>query len=359
MNLDASPMANKIHLARHHSVIFLLLALALISGCARLTLATSDDLVADINRAREQQNFDKAWYYIENIRETHPQYDAASALRDAVLSDINAFENAEIQRARQLAGAGRWNEAFDALDAARARWHNSDKLDAAYQALEKRETVLFNRLRTDLLLDEANWLQARLGTLEQLETLHRRDASDISKALQRRRAELVSTLTELGHAFAEEQDWVRTRDLLNAAQRLSGSDEVPEALATARKQVSQEAHRHRRAREEQVQSKAVALLEVYESNRALADLLAARDFISSNNQNGQLDQYASQLEAICQQRYQQGLQEGDALYAEGRYEEAFQVWERIAGIYPGDAELEKKMERARKVLSNLKALSDS
>lgn len=359
MNLDASPMASRMNMTRQHSILFLVLALLFINGCARLTLATSDDVVAEVNRAREQQNFAKAWYYIENIRSTHPQYDAVSGLREPLLNDINAFETAEIQRARQLAGAGRWHEAFETLETARGRWQKSDTLDAAYKALEKRESVLFNRLRTELLLDEASWLHARLRTLEQLETLHRRDASDISNALQRRRVELVNTLTELGNAFADEEDWVRTRDLLSAAQRLSGSDEVPAALATARKQVSQEASRHRRAKEEQVQNKAVTLLDAYEKSLSLADLLAARDFISSNNQNGQLDQYASRLEAICQQRYQLGLQEGDALYAQGRYEDAFLMWQSIAGIYPGDAELEKKMERARKVLSNLKALSDS
>jgi len=343
---------------RRVSTLFLFVLL-LTSGCARLTLMTSEDVVADINHARETQDFNKAWYYIENIRSTHPQYDDVVALREPLQRDISKFESAEIQRARQLAGAGRWHEAFEVLDAAKAQWRNSDTLDQAYQALEKRETLLFNRLRTELLVDEARWLHARLGTLEQLETLHRRDASEISNALQRRRVELVSTLTELGNAFAAEEDWLRTRDLLGAAQQLSGSDEVPAALVTARKQLSLEANRSRRAREEQVQNKAVTLLEAYEDSRSLSDLLAARDFISGNNQSGQLDQYASRLEAICQQRYQLGLQEGDALYAQGRYEDAFQAWENVARIYPGDAELEKKMERARKVLSNLKALSDS
>lgn len=336
-------------------VLFLLL---FTSGCARLTLMTSEDVVADINRARELQDFNKAWYYTENIRSTHPQYDDVVALREPLLRDISNFESAQIKRAQQLASAGRWHEAFDVLDAAKANWRNSEALDTAYQALERREALLFNRLRTELLVDEARWLHARLGTLEQLETLHRRDASEISDALQRRRAELVSTLTELGNAFAAEEDWVRTRDLLGAAQQLSGSDQVPAALVTARKQLSLEANRNRRAREEKVQNRAMTLLEAYEESRSLSDLLAARDFISGNNHSGQLDQYASRLEAICQQRYQLGLQEGDALYAQGRYEDAFQAWENVARIYPGDAELEKKMERARKVLSNLKALSD-
>ena len=336
-----------------------LFALLFLSGCARLTLMTSEDVVADINRAREAQDFNKAWYYSENIRSTHPQYDDVVALRTSLQRDISSFESAQIQRAQQLAGAGRWHEAFDVLDAAKAQWRNSDNLDAAYKALEKREALLFNRLRTELLVDEARWLHARLGTLEQLETLHRRDASEISDALKHRRAELVSTLTDLGNAFAAEEDWVRTRDLLGAAQQLSGTDEAPAALVTARKQLSLEANRSRRAREEKVQNKAVTLLEAYEESRSLSDLLAARDFISNNNQSGQLDQYASRLEAICQQRYQLGMQEGDALYAQGRYDDAFQAWENVARIYPGDAELEKKMDRARKVLSNLKALSDS
>lgn len=200
---------------------FFLFLLLLSSGCARLTLMTSEDVVADINRAIELQDFNKAWYYTENIRTTHPQYADVAALREPLLRSISSFESAQIKRAQQLASAGRWHEAFDVLDAAKANWRNSKDLDAAYQALERREALLFNRLRTELLVDEARWLYARLGTLEQLETLHRRDASEISDALERRRVELVSTLTELGNEFAAEEDWVRTRDLLGAADRKS------------------------------------------------------------------------------------------------------------------------------------------
>lgn len=342
-----------------HATLVVLLTLLVASGCARLTLMTSEDIPAAVNSAREAGDFNKAWYYLEKIRDTHPQYEQVSALRSPLLQDIEAFEAREIQRARQLAGAGRWNEAFEALDKAQSQWRQGEAFAEAKVSLEKREALLFNRLRTELLTNEARWLAAQLETVEQLETLHLSKAGDISEAMQQRRNELVKALTELGMAFAQDEDWVRTRDLLGSAQLLSPGEPVPPQLATARQQLSVEANRHRRAREEQAQNRALQLLDTYESSGSLADLLTARDYISENNQSGQLDQYASRLEAICQQRFQLGLQEGDALYANGRYEDAFALWESIARIYPDDEELAKKMERARKVLSNLRALSDS
>lgn len=337
----------------------LIAAFTLTSGCSRLALMTSDDVPTLISEAQARQDFNAAWFYLENTRDTHPQYDAVMAMRPSLEKETRNFESSSIQRATDLAAAGRWQEAFDALDDAKRLWRRSNALEDAGNALVRRETALFQRLQSSLLVDEATWLGNHLNTLKQLKTLNRQDADALSQALMQRREELVETLTELGNVFAGQEDWVRTRDVLAAAHSLSGNDTPPDALVHARKQLSLEATRHRRAREDQVQSKARALLDAYDTSLSLRDLLSARDYISHNNPNGLLDPYASRLEAICQQRYQSGMQQGDALYAQGRYEDALRMWESIMPIYPGDTELDKKMERARKVLSTLKALSDS
>ena len=337
----------------------LITALLLVSGCARLTLMTSQDVASEIQQASEQQDFNSAWYYLDNIRESSPQFSQVSALRSKLEKDTQAFEQKNIQKARSLASSGRWPEAFAVLEQAQKKWRKSDALASAQQALTQREALLFNRLRTDLLVDEATWLASKRNTIEQLGTLNRADARSTSEKLEQRRKELVTTLTELGNDFAKQEDWPRTRDLLTAAQKLSGSKETPAALAQAHKYLSRQANRDRKAREQKVQSQALKLLDTYDKSRSLADLLKARDYISSNNSSGQLDQYASRLEAICQQRFKQGLSDGEALYAQGRYKDAYQAWENVSRIYPDDVELTKKMERARKVLDNLKALSDS
>ncbi|MDF1780922.1 MAG: hypothetical protein P1U67_06455 [Alcanivoracaceae bacterium] len=346
-------------LSRKSATLLSLILLVSLQGCARLTLMTSKNVAAEIAQATANGDYNKAWYYLDNIRESNPQYEQVDALREKLAADTETFEKERANEAQSLASSGRWTEAFKVLDDARKQWRQSKTLEDADNNLRQRETLLFNRLRTDLLVDEARWLANKQATVQQLATLERGDAAEISETLTQRRQQLIDTLTELGNSFAEQEDWVRTRDLLTAARLLSGSKDTPPALAQAQQQLSREAHRNRRAREQQIQSKALTLLDTYENSRSLADLLSARDYIVSNNGTGQLDQYASRLEAICQKRFQQGLSDGDALYAQGRYQDAFTTWENVAQIYPGDNELEKKMDRARKVLSNLKALSGS
>ncbi len=336
-----------------------LILIILLSGCARLTLLTSADIVAELQQAEQEQDFNRAWYYLENIRETHPQYDQVPMLRSKLESSTQAFEQDRITQARSLASAGRWPEAFATLDDAQRKWRQSDTLRSEEQALRDRETLLFNRLRTDLLLDEARWLASKQATVRQLSTLDREDALAMKDYLEQRKVELVDTLNFLGEAFAAQEDWPRTRDLFTASMQLSGQKDAPPALVTARQHLSKLASKHRIAREQKVQNQALDLLNKYDKSLALKDLLAAREYISTNNNGGQLDQYASRLEAICKQRFRQGLSEGEALYAQGKYEQAYDTWQSVSQIYPGDAELEKKIDRARKVLTNLKALSDS
>lgn len=338
---------------------FLLVLFCLIGGCARVTLLTSSDIVAEVELAQQQHDYNRAWYYLNNIRETHPQYDQVPALRERLEASTANFEQTEISNARSLASAGRWPQAFATLKQAQQQWRQSEPLQQEEKALRERETLLFNRLRTDLLVDEARWLASRQDTIRQLSTLDRSDALAMKSYLEQRKLELVDTLNFLGEAFAAQEDWPRTRDLLNASMQLSGEKTAPPALVTARQHLSQLASKNRQVREQKVQNQALELLNRYDQSLALKDLLAAREYISANNNSGQLDQYASRLEAICKQRFRQGLSEGEALYAQGKYEQAYDTWQGIAQIYPGDAELEKKIDRARKVLTNLKALSGS
>ena len=50
---------------------------------------------------------------------------------------------------------------------------------------------------------------------------------------------------------------------------------------------------------------------------------------------------------------------GEALYARGQYKEAYRIWKQVAPLYPNDEELNKKLERSRRVLTNLRSLQQS
>lgn len=341
------------------TVSLLLAVLVMISGCARFALVTSSEISPEVRQAVAEQNFNRAWRVFERTQGADMPDDERQALRDMLEMATRQFEKDTIDMARQLADAGRWSDAFEVLKEARSRWRQSEAIQGARKELRQREALLFAGLEADLLLEEARWLAAKRPVLDRLETLAREDATETAEHWRARMVQLAGQLTTLGERFAAEQDWVRTRDLLAAARNLSGQKALHPQLALAEKHLATEASKARRIQEQQVQAKARKLLDAYDQSMSLADLLTAREYIKKNNDRGLLDQYATRLEAICNKRFRQGLSEGEALYAQGRYQEAYQTWQNIAQIYPGDAELEKKIERARKVLENLKSLSSS
>ena len=95
-------------LSRKSASLLSLILLVSLQGCARLTLMTSKNVAAEIEQATANGDYNKAWYYLDNIRESNPQYEQVDALREKLAADTETFEKEKASEAQSLASSGRW-----------------------------------------------------------------------------------------------------------------------------------------------------------------------------------------------------------------------------------------------------------
>lgn len=332
-----------------------LAVLLLLGGCAQLTLLTSEDLTADIEKARREQDFRTARYLINSAADTHPQYESIRAQASKLDREISDFEKQVHRETLSLARAGNWRAAHERLDTATDRLPDSAALASTRSALEQREERVQAQAVSALLLAEGRWLAdhgLQVRTLDQLTSSAARRAH---KTLAERRSELVLELSELGQWFAQQEDWQRTHQLLSLSRELAADGSPASELERKASQaLTSASYRKRQQQVRRQRDQAEALLGAYRDSGNLSDLLKARDYISAHSDTlERLDQEVTQL---CQQIMRAGLGEGENLYAQGKYLQAQQAWQRILPISPEHPELNKKLERVGRVLQNLEAL---
>jgi hypothetical protein len=273
-----------------------------------------------------------------------------------VLKEIAQHQQQRIAEADSLARSGRWQEAFNLINDLDKRWRGNADIAAARQTLEQRRHQRLQQLRADLLSSEADWLLAHRGSINQLETLANRQAESLTNQIYHRQSDLADEMSQLGYFFAEQKDWQRTRSLLDGARKLRSSEEHDPLLTEAEKQLAGAAHRREQAASARAQQRADALVEAYRKSDAIDDLVAARNYLQKNNEDGSLDEMASNLESLCRERFNQGVRKGDRFYAAGDYPEAEKIWQEVLPLYPGNGELSGKIQRVQRVLGNLQNL---
>lgn len=326
------------------------IALSLGSGCTHL-LVPADKVAPAVSDALDQRNYNAAQALLNRLSESDPR---AQALHGEFEAETAAYEKSVVEKAVERANRGRWTEAFEILDDGLDHWDDSPAIVDAMNQLKAREARLYRRLHAKLLLAEADWITSRRAQTEELSRLHRRDARRLAVSWDRRTEDLAEHLEKLAERFIKAEDWNGARNLLLAAGEVSGKDLSARIVAVEERMPPPE---ERRDVSGELKARAGQLLAEYEKSGDMSDLVAARKHIFGHNSQGQLDTYAAQLEDISRRRFEQGVIAGDQLYAAGRYQEARDTWQAVLELYPDNAELQKKLERANKVLENLRALS--
>lgn len=333
-----------------------LLLLLSLSGCSRLALISSDDPLADIKAAREAGNFQRALYFAEHIDPDHPDYPAVQKELPALHSAIREFELRHIRRAEAAAAREHWADAYNILEQAMAQWRASEPLLDAHQRIHQAEDSRRQQILGDLLLSEARWRIRGRAQAQQLQSLTDRDSRNRYHRWEERERELARQLTRLADSFVARDDWERVRDYLAAAQALEPEAASAELLDKARKELAESAREYRMMRHREQLAEARTLLQRYQSTSRLHELLSVRKFLQQHQGNDSLTEMSRQVENLTRERFRQDMERGEALYARGKYQQAYEVWKGIAPLAPNDPELTKKLERAEKVLSKIKSL---
>ncbi len=337
-----------------HKASSLLLAASLISGCASL-----GNPEQDVIAALDEQDYARAIQVINETPESHDQYPLLQEQYAGILQASEEYRQHLMQEAEAYGRRQQWADAFALLEANRSKVvapYAIDELTASLAILEGRQ---LNELLADRRAAQAQAMLKSTQLSDTLASFHDPRAVEEKQRLDAEFERLRSDLTRLGEYFAEQQKWAQARDLLRYAHQLAPDQPPSPQLARAQQVLNNADQRARAKRNQALQTEAEQLMARYQRDGTMDSLLAARHFLDKHKGNPTLDQHRDRLEQWSRRRFNEEMNTGEALYARGQYKEAYRIWKQLAPLYPNDEELNKKLERSRRVLSNLKSLQQS
>lgn len=326
----------------------------LLGGCTLWTPAGSPQQA--VNEALQNQDYARASAIIDAIDESHPAYSQLHEQAAAIHRASDAHRDEVLEKARSKGKEEQWQTALTLLQENRNKVIEPAPLDALAETLGQRERHAFNTLLADRRLAQARALLASDQLDQQLARFHLDVARDEKRALEQQTWQLSLSLTALGDYFREQGQWLRARDLYRAAHRLTPDQPAPPGLKQAQNHLNSAAQQVRAERNRRSQHQAQTLMERYRQTGKLDDLLAARAFLRQQDDNASLATERKTLERWCRKRFADEMHAGEVLYTQGQYQQAHRIWQQVAPLYPDNPELNKKLQRSRRVLDNLENL---
>ncbi len=326
---------------------------ALLGGCATL-----GDPERRVSEALAEDNYASAAAIIEDTHPDHDQYALLQEQYPGIILASDQYRQRLILEAEAMSRKQRWQQAHTLIEAHRDKVVDPSALDELLTALTSLEEYQFNQLLAERRRAQALALRESTGLTDKLSGFHLPRAKQERQQLANERFVVVEDLTRLGEYFAQRQQWLLARDLLSAAHRLA-PDQPPSAQLAKAQQILNDASQRARARHNRgLLTEAEQLMARYQRNGQLESLLAARHFLKQHQNNPVLVDHRERLEQWARRRFSEEMNTGEALYARGQYREAYRIWKQVAPLYPDNEELNKKLERSRRVLANLRNLQD-
>ncbi len=326
----------------------------LLSGC--LSFAPFSDPADRVADALREQHYQAALAVIERTDEDHPQYGLLTEQRRGILQASEEYRQDKLARARGLSEQENWHEAYALLEDTRDRVVEPAPVDAMLEQLHDREKRLLRARLNQWYLAQARALLDTTRLDEELAHHRDRRAVRILHQRARLREQVSDGLTELGDAYADQALWHQALVSLEMAQRLTPERTQPESLQRARKTLDSARDRARDARQQARYEHAETLVLRYQESGRLEDLLAARTYLAQHD-DPHLDNLREQVTHWSRDRFARTMAKGEALYAQGEYRAAHQLWQRVAPLDPDNVELQKKLERSERVIRNLESLN--
>jgi tetratricopeptide (TPR) repeat protein len=348
-----------------YGLIALLSALLSAGGCASY-YASRGEVEPLIDELVAEQRYALALQTIEALRDDHPERAALEARSPRIRAAGDAHERTVLRAARGEAEAERFQPAIDRLAAAQSQVPDPARVTALLEALRAEQRDYLERLQLRQLLGQAEQLARALVIQREMIELAPRNRAlrRTLEDLEREAGRLGQRLGRCAETANAEGDRRLARRCLSLAGQLRPDAETAQALDRLDEAFRDDALA--RGREE-------ALRRAVDIRRQFDDLIAAHDQaleagrLSSARElleqaaelrpgDASLMQRETRFRALVDERVAAGLEAGKSRYAVGDIAGALEVWLPLLRVDPGHAELNRRVERAQRVLRNLRAI---
>lgn len=343
---------------RFAALFTVFLGVQLLVGCAHV-VPDSNSLAKRVELLLARDSFGSALDLARTLPPDHPQ---RKLLIEQASAQALAYERKLIAQAAERAEHGEWADARRVYQEGLRRLPHSQALRDGLAALTARQERQRARIEAELLVLQAQWVEESLARHRVLTGLAPDDG-----AVQRRRERLESEAADVavrlgqsGRVAAARGDYEEAERHLELAVRLGAKGEIEAAHRQVARTRSQRDKVTRQAQEEERGRTVGKLLAEAEEALAAGRLADARERVgrlkqvdAANPEGRRLEQAVDQA---VERQVRRDLEEGIAVYGQGRIEAALELWRRVQAIDPNNEQAAAHIARAERVLSKLEQL---
>lgn len=328
-------------------------------GLRSVTLQSINQLVAE-------EEFGHALELLNDVPETHPQYALLKKRLGEVRKGAADYEQTIAKTMRTKMEQGDWSGALDHVN------HGLEKLPSSAVLRQGREEVLKKRdqhiddLKAEILIAKARWLAEDVLLHKELTRVAPGNLMFKWELWRTRHAagETAEELYECGERAKNNNNFELAERCLTLVDRLDPSDTIRAAVRDLRQQVAkrEEAVRRteHRAQQEKLQQDYNRLAGLVMQALDKGELQKARQIVSRlakiDPDNPEVHRLQQRLDETISATVNQMLEHASKLYREEKIEEAEKTWKGVLQLDPSNKQAKAGIERATRVLENLRLL---
>lgn len=349
-------------------ILSLLSSLFLVTQAGCLQTTKFSTVEPQLEEWEKNHEYGRSLDTLAQIDPKDPDYTKAALLRKQVEKRAADYEQQVREETQQKIKKGDWDSALNQYDEALSNHPRSAVIKDGLVKLYQQQKDELDALERKRLIQHGKWLRDVLPIYRDMvrvdprsyQTQSRLDAI-ISEAVQ-----ISSGLTLRGNQALADNDLVAAEDMLPLAAALHNAPVTEKNLMILRdrqEQVVSKQLESRRLKDKKAQAKKRSLIDQvkkYDTAFAEQDFITARQHLTAidklDNRYQKLAAMKAELKTAIDNKVTILFETGVSAYSRGEYEQAAKQWRATLKLDPSHQQAKEKLQRAEKVLKNLKKL---
>lgn len=292
------------------------------------------------------------------------ELDAWSTRKERALEKAGQFQKTEFGLIKLLQEKESWREARSRTEFLQDNTPESSELSNFFEAFEADRQNYILAVERSLLLLGSQAVPEAIAQYEKIDAAGDNTA-EAKRALKHLLSERLKLLENLSEQLQLAEQSNNDQEALVLARAIQRVDDTPgildkitairERLAASKElQIASPANAEEHS-QQQLNAYGKALIEKrWVEARALLDHM-----LKEHPDDGELQGQDTYLKEVFQREVFDARVHGEQLYAEGKIEEALEVWQSVAKMAPDDLQLAANIQRAQRILAKVQELKSA
>ena len=338
---------------------FLILLSLSFSGCT-LLYSYDDNLPQRLDQWITENKYNTALNTIDYIKPTHKDYIRIQEKKKLLIKKMNNYESMAIEESTLLASQGNWLKAFKLLNEVADNIVDTKNIETHHNNLINKRHIVIRDYENDILYYQAEDLAEKMELYEKIKkTVSKKEYNQLNiSEFDTSRKETSLRLTTLGEKQYKNNHYNKALKTINLALKLKPENENAKRLEKIKKQINQINKTKKISHLTKAKLLLGKLSQGY-SHAILNKTKATIIWLNKNKENKkQYQTLIKKLEKHLAKGVKQRFEAARKLYSKGKTQEALSIWLELKELDPDNTKLLSHIERAEKVLSKFKKLSN-